>query len=67
MVGHDFYQGQRAGSKGYPRFTDPALRQPREYAAYLRMATEKSLERCGADHFDCLLLHNPDSIGYHAR
>ena len=28
------------------------------------MATEKSLARCGVDHFDCLMLHNPDSIGY---
>jgi aryl-alcohol dehydrogenase-like predicted oxidoreductase len=28
------------------------------------MATEKSLERCKADSFDLLLLHNPDSIGY---
>ena len=28
------------------------------------MATEKSLARCRVDKFDCLLLHNPDSIGY---
>jgi aryl-alcohol dehydrogenase-like predicted oxidoreductase len=28
------------------------------------MATEKSLERTGADSFDLLLLHNPDRIGY---
>ena len=28
------------------------------------MATERSLGRCGADRFDCLLLHNPDRIGY---
>jgi aryl-alcohol dehydrogenase-like predicted oxidoreductase len=63
-VGHDFYKGQRQGSKGYPRFTDAALRAPREYKDYLRMATEKSLERCRTDKFDLLLLHNPDSIGY---
>ncbi len=63
-IGHDFYQGKREGSKGYPRFTDPNLRTHREYASYLRMAAEKSLARCGVDHFDCLLLHNPDSIGY---
>ena len=31
---------------------------------FIRMATEKSLARCGTDHFDCLMLHNPDSIGY---
>jgi aryl-alcohol dehydrogenase-like predicted oxidoreductase len=28
------------------------------------MATERSLERCGADRFDVLMLHNPDHIGY---
>ncbi len=28
------------------------------------MATERSLERCGLDAFDLLLLHNPDRIGY---
>src|SRR5438552_4143245 len=64
MVGHDFYEGERAGAKGYPRFTDPALRGPEGYAAYLRMATERSLERCGADRFDVLMLHNPDHTGY---
>jgi aryl-alcohol dehydrogenase-like predicted oxidoreductase len=61
-IGHDFYQGQRAGSKGYPRFT--ATRKPAEYAGYLRLAAEKSLARCGADKFDLLLLHNPDFTGY---
>jgi aryl-alcohol dehydrogenase-like predicted oxidoreductase len=63
-VGHDFYAGEREGPKGFPRFTDPRLRGPDEYADYLRMATEKSLERIGADTFDLLLLHNPDRIGY---
>jgi aryl-alcohol dehydrogenase-like predicted oxidoreductase len=28
------------------------------------MATERSLERCGVDAFDVLLLHNPDRTGY---
>jgi aryl-alcohol dehydrogenase-like predicted oxidoreductase len=28
------------------------------------MATETSLERCGIDAFDLLLLHNPDRTGY---
>jgi len=63
-VGHDFYEGEREGPKGFPRFTDPRLRGPDEYASYLRMATEKSLERIGAERFDLLLLHNPDRIGY---
>ncbi len=63
-VGHDFYTGERAGAKGFPRFTDPRLRRPSEYGDYLRMATEQSLERCGIDSFDLLLLHNPDRTGY---
>ncbi|HET7455913.1 MAG TPA: aldo/keto reductase [Solirubrobacterales bacterium] len=63
-VGHDFYEGEREGPKGFPRFTDPRLRGPDGYGDYLRMATEKSLERTGADSFDLLLLHNPDRIGY---
>ena len=63
-VGHDFYEGERNGPKGFPRFTDPALRGPDQYADYLKMATERSLERCGVDRFDLLLLHNPDRIGY---
>jgi len=63
-VGHDFYKGQRQGPRGYPRFTDPGLRPARDYGDYLRMAVEKSLERCRTDKFDLLLLHNPDSIGY---
>jgi aryl-alcohol dehydrogenase-like predicted oxidoreductase len=63
-IGHDFYAGERDGAKGFPRFTDPRLRPEREYADYLRMATERSLERCGLDAFDVLLLHNPDRTGY---
>jgi aryl-alcohol dehydrogenase-like predicted oxidoreductase len=63
-VGHDFYEGERDGSKGYPRFTDPRLRGPEQYAGYLRMATERSLERCGVERFDLLLLHNPDRRGF---
>ncbi len=63
-IGHDFYAGERNGPKGFPRFTDPALRGPDAYAGYLRMAAEASLERIGADSFDVLLLHNPDRTGY---
>src|SRR4051794_1562229 len=63
-IGHDFYTGEREGAKGYPRFTDPRLRGPDGYADYLRMATEHSLQRCGVDAFDVLLLHNPDRTGY---
>jgi len=63
-IGHDFYDGERDGPRGFPRFTNPALRGPEGYADYVRMATERSLERIGIDAFDVLLLHNPDRIGY---
>ncbi len=63
-VGHDFYTGERDGPRGFPRFTDPRLRRESGYGDYLRMATERSLERCGIESFDLLLLHNPDRIGY---
>jgi aryl-alcohol dehydrogenase-like predicted oxidoreductase len=63
-VGHDFYEGARDGPRGFPRFTDPRLRGPEAFADYLRMATERSLERIGVDEFDLLLLHNPDRTGY---
>ncbi|HZG49566.1 MAG TPA: aldo/keto reductase [Thermoleophilaceae bacterium] len=66
-VGHDFYEGGREGAKGYPRFTDPRLRAPDGYAGYLRMAVERSLERCGVDSFDLLLLHNPDRRGFESE
>jgi aryl-alcohol dehydrogenase-like predicted oxidoreductase len=63
-VGHDFYEGERDGPRGFPRFTDSRLRGEDAYADYLRMAAEKSLERLGVSSFDLLLLHNPDRIGY---
>ena len=63
-VGHDFYDGERDGPRGYPRFTDPSLRGRGEYADYLHVATERHLRRCRVDHFDLLLLHNPDRTGY---
>ena len=63
-IGHDFYEGRRDGAKGFPRFTDARLRGPAGYAEYIRMATERSLERCGVERFDLLLLHNPDRVGY---
>ncbi|HEX7292980.1 MAG TPA: aldo/keto reductase [Solirubrobacterales bacterium] len=63
-VGHDFYEGERDGPRGFPRFTDPGLRSEAGYADYLRMAAERSLERIGVERFDLLLLHNPDRTGY---
>jgi aryl-alcohol dehydrogenase-like predicted oxidoreductase len=64
MIGHDFYAGQRQGSQGYPRFTAPDLRGPAGYAEYVFTATQRSLERCATDHFDLLMLHNPDETGF---
>jgi aryl-alcohol dehydrogenase-like predicted oxidoreductase len=66
-VGHDFYEGERDGPRGFPRFTDPSLRDGGDYAGYLRMASERSLERLGVDSFDLLLLHNPDRTGYESE
>jgi aryl-alcohol dehydrogenase-like predicted oxidoreductase len=66
-IGHDFYEGEREGPRGYPRFTDPRLRGPAGYRDYVRMATERSLERLGVDSFDLLLLHNPDRRGFESR
>jgi aryl-alcohol dehydrogenase-like predicted oxidoreductase len=63
-IGHDFYDGAREGAKGFPRFTDPRLRDASGYAPYLRHAAEQSLARLGVGHFDLLLLHNPDHTGY---
>ena len=63
-IGHDFYTGERDGAKGFPRFTDARLRGAGEYADYIRMATERSLQRLGVERFDVLLLHNPDRTGY---
>ncbi len=63
IIGHD-YAAPRDGSKGFPRFTDPRLRQPRDFADYVKMATERQLRSLGTDRLDCLMLHNPDSIGY---
>ena len=63
-IGHDFYEGERDGAKGFPRFTDPRLRGKRDYGDYIRMAAERSLERLGAERFDLLMLHNPDRTGY---
>ncbi len=66
-VGHDFYEGERDGPRGFPRFTDPRLRAPEGYEDYLRMAAERSLERLGQQRFDLLLLHNPDRRGYESE
>jgi len=57
MIGHDFYGGRADGQKD-PAFTDPASAAA-HFAAYVRMATEKSAGTVRTDHFDCLHAHNP--------
>jgi len=64
MIGHDFYQGKRTGNRGYPRFTCPDIRDASDYANFMQTAVNESLKRCNTDHFDLLLLHNPDERGY---
>ena len=64
MLGHDFIDGEREGSKGYPRFTSPSLRAESGYRDFLRRACESSLKNCQTGHFDLIMLHNPDEIGY---
>jgi len=64
MLGHDIHKGERQGSKGWQRYTDPTLRSEEEYGDFLKMAAEKSLEACGTDHFDLCMLHNPSELGY---
>ncbi|HXB14356.1 MAG TPA: aldo/keto reductase [Solirubrobacteraceae bacterium] len=66
-IGHDFYEGERQGAKGFPRFTDASLRSEDSYGDYIRTATERSLERCGVEQFDVLMLHNPDRTGYRSE
>ncbi len=63
-IGHDFVNGVRQGSSGFPRFTNPSLRGEDEYRDYLFGALEASLERLGTDHVDLVMLHNPDRTGY---
>ena len=54
-IGHDFYATKRDGAKGFPRFTDPRVRQPQDFGDYLQMAAEKSLQRLKISKLDCLL------------
>ena len=44
-VGHDFYEGEREGSKGFPRFTDPRLRGPEQYASRSAPASARPSRR----------------------
>ena len=59
-----FLRGRPRRRQGLPALHRPVAARPDAHAGYLRMATERSLERCGIDRFDVLLLHNPDRTGY---
>ena len=54
----------RAAPKATRASPSPACAARTSMWSTCQMATEKSLERCGTSKFDCLMLHNPDSIGY---
>ena len=58
-IGHDFYKGQRQGSRGFPRFTDPALRSARDYGDYLRMAARLAELIQNADGLDLARAKTP--------
>ncbi len=64
MLGHDIHTGERQGSKGWQRYTESSLRSEDEYAEFLTMAAQKSLEACQSDHFDLCMIHNPNEAGY---
>ncbi len=66
-VGHDFYEGEREGAKGFPRFTDPRLRGPEAYGDYLRMATERSLERIARTRSTCCSCTTPTAAATPTR
>src|SRR4051812_20724464 len=62
-VGHDFYEGERSGPAGYPRFTGPSLRAPDAYGGDLRMAAPRPPERLRGGPLCPLLLPHPPPPG----
>ena len=72
-IGHDFYEGEREGPKGFPRFTDPRLRGPDAYGDYVRMATSaassaaaRPLRPPAAAQPRPHRIHQPGCLGRHA-
>jgi aryl-alcohol dehydrogenase-like predicted oxidoreductase len=63
-VGHDFYEGERDGPRGFPRFTDPRLRGPGDHAAYLRMARTPSISCCSTTPIGPATRANPSGTGW---
>ena len=57
-------RGPARGRQGISALHRPTLRSESAYGDYIRAATERSLQRCGVERFDVLLLHNPDHTGY---
>ena len=67
-IGHDFYEGERDGPKGFPRFTDPTLRGPGPVrATTCGWPPSGAWSGSAQDRFDLLLLHNPDRTGYESE
>ena len=63
-VGHDFYEGERDGPQGFPRFTDPACGARPSTPTTCGWPPSAASSGSAPTRFDLLLLHNPDRIGY---
>ncbi|MGC4115089.1 MAG: aldo/keto reductase [Myxococcales bacterium] len=64
MIGHDFYQRPARRLQGLPALHPPAAPRPARIRRVRPYSDrESAAERCKTDHLDCLMLHNPDSIG----
>ena len=64
-VGHDFYEGERDGPKGFPRFTDPRLRGP-ERVRELPADGDRARAWSGSapTRSTCCCSTTPTAIGY---
>ena len=63
-VGHDFYEGERDGPRGFPRFTDPRCGARPSTPTTCGWRPSAASSGSAPSSFDLLLLHNPDRIGY---
>ena len=67
-IGHDFYEGEREGAKGFPRFTDPRAARPGgRTPTTCGWRPSAASSAAASTRFDLLLLHNPDRTGLHER
>ena len=66
-VGHDFYEGEREGAKGFPRFTDPRCAARTATRTTCAWPPSAASSAAASTRFDLLLLHNPDRTGYSSQ